>query len=171
MSDVDYALRRETESAKQLIAVLREHGVLDDEDVVASAIEGETSLHEAIAAILDEIDVEDALVRGLEDKIEDFEERRNRIKLRIERQRAAIEQAMIICERDKMVLPTATLFLRKSKPGLVIDNEADIPSDFWKVETKMKLDKSALKSTLENGMPVDGAHLDNGSVSLTIRTK
>jgi len=42
MSDTDYALRRETEVARQLVASLKQAGDTDDEEIVHTAIEGET---------------------------------------------------------------------------------------------------------------------------------
>ena len=172
MSDTDYALRRETEVARQLVASLKQAGDTDDEEIVHTAIEGETSLLEAIQTILDEIDLEEALVIGLEDKIESFDERRVRIKARIERQRALIEQALIMTDRERLLLPTATLYLRRNKPGLVVENEADIPSDYFVMpKVEPRLDKKALKAALDDGKTVEGAHLDNGSVSLTVKRK
>lgn len=170
--DSDYHLRRETEAAKTLLAALKQAGEADDEEIVETAIEGETDLVEAITAVIDEIDLEEALVRGLEDKIEDFDERKQRIKARIERQRALVEQAMIVTEQEKLLLPTATLYLRKIKPGLVIDDPADIPSDFYYMpKVEPKLDKKKLKDALDDGKAIEGAHLDNGSVGLVVKRK
>ncbi|HMF69699.1 MAG TPA: siphovirus Gp157 family protein [Phyllobacterium sp.] len=172
MSDVDYALRRETEVAKNLLQALERAGDADDEEIVETAIEGETGLLEAIQAVIDDIDLTEAMVIGLEDKIESFDERKVRLKARIERQRAAIEQAMILTEREKLMLPSATLYLRRNKPGIVVDDPADIPSDFYYMPpTEPKLDKKKLKAALEDGKQIEGAHLDNGSVSLTVKRK
>jgi hypothetical protein len=170
--DIDYKLRRETEAAKQLVTMLKTSGDADDENLVADSIEGETDLMEAIEATLDEIDLEEAMVRGLEDKMEDFDERKQRIKKRIERQRAAIEQAMVICDREKIMLPTATLSLRKVPRAVIIDNEADIPSDYFVIpKVEPRLDRKALKEALTDGATIDGAHLDNGSVTLQVYRK
>lgn len=170
--DIDFKLRRETEAAKQLVAMLKTSGDDDDDDLVADSIEGETGLLEAIEATLDQIDLEEALVRGLQDKQEDFAEREVRIKARIERQRALIEQAMVVCELEKLPLPTATLSLRKVPRGVVIDELADIPSDYFYVPlTEPRLDKKALKVALLDGQTIAGAHLDNGSVTLQVYRK
>jgi hypothetical protein len=90
---------------------------------------------------------------------------------RIERLRAAIERAIVMSEMPTpLKLPAATVSVAKRKPGVVIDNEAEIPSRFF-VEPPPpapKLDKKALAAALAEGA-IPGAHLDNGSMSLTIR--
>jgi hypothetical protein len=83
-----------------------------------------------------------------------------------------MEQAMIITEQEKFNLPTATIFLTKRKPNIVIDSEAEIPAAFWTIpKVEPKLDKKALKEALEADEEIPGAHLDNGSISLSIRRK
>lgn len=172
MSDATHALRRQSEAAKRMLAILRDSGDADDQEIVETAIEGETSLLEAISATLDADDEDDILIVGIEAKEEVLAARKNAAKQRKERRRAAIEQAMLVTEQDKFTLPTATIFLSKRKPNLVIENEAEIPAVFWTIpKVEPKLDKKALKEALEAAEEIPGAHLDNGSVSLTIRRK
>jgi hypothetical protein len=136
-------------------------------------IEGETSLHETIAAAIDQIDNLDVMVIGLKAKEEAFADRRKAIEARAESLRAAIEQAMIAAEQTNIPLPTATVFISKRKPSLIVENEAEIPSEFFIEQERPapKLDKRALAAALADGRAVPGATLDNGTVSLTIRRK
>jgi len=173
MKDVAFQLRKEAEAAKNLLSMLRAEGEADDAEIVETAIEGETNLVEAIASAIDRIDEEEIVIAGGEAKIADIEARVAAKKHRVEMLRAAIEQAMLISERDNINLPTATVFVSKRAPGLVVENEADIPSDFFKApETPApKLDKKALAAALKDGRNIPGARLDNGTVSLSIRRK
>ncbi|MDR6632386.1 hypothetical protein J2X72_001170 [Phyllobacterium sp. 1468] len=172
MSDASHVLRRQTEAAKRLLASLRESGDADDQEIVETAIEGETSLLEAIAAAMDANDEDDILIVGIKAKEETLSDRRKAAEQRIERRRAAMEQAMIITEQERFTLPTATIFLTKRKPNVVIDSEAEIPAAFWTIpKVEPKLDKKALKEALEADEEIPGAHLDNGSISLSIRRK
>lgn len=172
MSDASHILRRQSEAAKRLLTSLKETGDGDDQEIVESAIEGETSLLEAIETALGEIDECEALSIGLKAKEDSFCERRKTIEQRADRLRAAIEQAMIVTEQEKFTLPTATIFLSKRKPNLVIDSEAEIPAEFWSIpKVEPKLDKKALKEALEGDQEIPGARLDNGSISLSIRRK
>ncbi|MBZ9653509.1 siphovirus Gp157 family protein [Phyllobacterium lublinensis] len=172
MSDASHSLHRQTEAAKRLLASLRESGDADDQEIVETAIEGETSFFEAMTAAMDANDEDDVLIIGLKAKEEAYADRRKAIEQRIERRRAAMEQAMMVTEQEKITLPTATIFLSKRKPNIVIDNEADIPATFWTIpKVEPKLDKKALKEALEAKEDIPGAHLDNGSVSISIRRK
>lgn len=173
MSDVDYALRLQTEAAKHLLANLRDEGADEDAELVADSIEGETSLVEAIEQALSEMDECDIVEAGIKAKIADFDLRMHRAKNRKDRLAALIEQALVATEQSNMKLPTATLTLAKRAPGLVIANEADIPAKFWIEQERPapRLDKNALKAALKAQEAVPGASLDNGSVSLTVRRK
>ncbi|WP_292213183.1 siphovirus Gp157 family protein [Mesorhizobium sp.] len=163
----------EAEAAKRLLVQLRAQGHGDDAELAADVIEGETSLHEAVAAAIDQIDECDVLAIGLQAKEDAFADRRRGIEARSETLRAAIELAMISAEQDNIPLPTATVFVSKRKRGLIVENEAEIPSEFFVEQERPapKLDRRALAAALSQGRKVPGATLDNGTVSLSIRRK
>lgn len=169
----EFALRREMEAAKNLLIGL--HTAMDadvDPQLVADSIEGETRLFEAVQTVLDEIDEDDVLVLGLKAKEAALQKRRLRLEARSERLRALIEQALVTVE-EPMKLPTATLSLRKTGRALLIDTEAEIPSEFFTPvpQPPPVLDKDALREALAAGRAVPGARLGNGGFSLTIRRK
>ena len=172
MSATEHTLRQQTEAARELLAVMRDQGADDDAELVADAIEGETDLIEAIAAALAEIDEAEVLILGGKEKVDQFQRRIDAEKARVERLRAAIERAMVATDQPSIRLATATLSTSKRKPQPVIDNEADIPARFFvqPPPPPPKLDKKALAEALATEA-VPGAHLDNGSISLTIRRK
>lgn len=172
MSDAEFALRREADAARDLLAVLHDQGAANDDELLADALEGETNLLEAVTAALDEIDEAEVLILGGKAKIEQIESRVAAEEKRVERLRAAIERAMVAAEQQTLRLPTGTLSIARRKPGVVIDNEADIPARFFvqPPAPPPKLDKKALAQALAAEV-VPGAHLDNGSISLTVRRK
>ncbi|GHA15404.1 hypothetical protein GCM10007989_07720 [Devosia pacifica] len=173
MSNTEYDLRRQTEAAKDLMRALREHGADEDDDLVADAIEGETSLHEALCAAIEQDDEDDALEIGLKAVRDRFDSRLASIKARRERRKALIEQALLAAEQTTIKLPAATLSIAKRAPSPVIINEADIPARFFVEQARPapKLDKKALTQALRDGEEIAGATLDNGTVSLTVRRK
>lgn len=173
MSDIEHALLREKNAARDLLVNLRHEGAADDAELVADAIEGETNLHEAITAALDEIDECDVIEAGCKAKAAEFDARGSAAAKRRDRIRAAIEQAMVATDQPSLRLPAATVSVTKRPPGLLISNEADIPARFWvKPEPPApKLDKKALLAALNDNEAIPGAGLDNGTVSLTIRRK
>lgn len=171
--DAAYQLRKETEAARKIMSMLRGTGDVEDSKIVETAIEGETNLHEAIAAALDQIDEEEILINGGEAKIDEIRNRVAAKKHRVEMLRASIEQAMLISEQEKINLPTATVFVSKRKPGVVVEDEASIPSEFFNdpKPAAPTLNKKALLEALDGGREIPGARLDNGTVTLSIRRR
>ncbi|WJR66994.1 siphovirus Gp157 family protein [Neorhizobium sp. CSC1952] len=161
------------EAAKNLLSGLRDQGIEDDAELVADTIEGETNLMEAIDAALSEIDECEILIAGLDEKIKAFDARKKAQKDRAERVRALIEQALVMTDQTSLKLPSATISLAKRAPGLVITNEADIPTRFWIEQERPapKLDKKALAEALKANEEIPGATLDSGSLSLTVRRR
>lgn len=164
--DAERALTKETAAANALRESLR--ALTDDSDALRDTIEGEVNLHEAIVAVMALIRDDEASVLGLGAMVEKLSERKRRLGERIERRRAAIEQAMCIGEIQKIELPDATLFLRKVSPDVIVFDESKIPAAYWKAQDP-KLDRSALKAALKDGNEVPGCTLGNGSLGLTIR--
>lgn len=175
--NAEYALRRQTEAAKGLLATLRADGAADDAELVADAVEGETGLHEAIEAALAEIDECEVVEVGAKAKAQMYAGRAAAAKSRRERIKAMIEQALMTIDLEgPMRLPGATLSLSKRAPDLVVGDESLIPSRFFVEQERPapKLDKHALAEelrTLPAGETIPGASLNNGSVVLTLRRK
>lgn len=173
MSDTEHQLRRQTEAARDLLAGLRSEGHDDDAELLADAVEGETSLLEAIGAALDEIDEAELLILGGKAKVDQIGGRIAAEEKRVERIRTSIERAIVTAELPVPIkLPTATISIAKRAPQPVIDDESAIPSHFYvqPPAPPPKLDKKALAAALaESAIP--GAHLDNGSISLTVRRR
>lgn len=171
-NEVEFSLRRQAEAAKGLLAGLRDQGE-DDADLIADTIEGETDLLEAIDAALSEMDECEVLITGLKAKEAEFSDRRKKIEDRVDRIKAIVEQAMISTEQLSLRRPTATLTIAKRAPGLIVTNEADIPTKYWIPQERPapKLDKKAVLAALKEQQAIPGATLDNGSLSLSIRRK
>lgn len=166
----EYQLRRETDAAKTLAASLAEH---DDAELIADSIEGETDLLGAIEAALAEMDECDVMVEGLKAKIDTFTARKRSVDERKKRVKALIEQAMLSTDQLSLRLPTATLTIRKNAPGLIVKDESVIPSRFFVEQERPapKLDKAALAAALKTDEIIPGVSLDNGSVTLSVRSK
>lgn len=175
MQDVAYnanpiaSLREETQAAQSLLANIRDI-IGDDEDMVATAIEGETNLIEAIGAGVKRLAELDALMdatKALADKIKE----RN---ARFDRQHDLLKQALLVAmesgEIKKLELPLATISVKRTPASAMIVDESLVPSKFWKPQDP-KLDKKAVLDALKAGEAVDGALLSNGGSALQVRMK
>lgn len=175
--NAEFALRRQTEAARELLASLRADGAAEDAEIVASAVEGETDLHEAIEAALAEIDECEVIEVGAKAKAAEFAGRASSASARAERVRAMIERALLEIEASEPLrLPGATVSLSKRPRQVVVTDESQVPSRFFVEQERPapKLDKKALAAAiaaLPDGQTIPGATLDNGSVSLLVRRK
>jgi len=165
----EYLIQRQAEAAAALRDSLAKLGETDP-DLILDMTEGETSLFECIDALLLRMASDKALVVGTDSVISDLEARKRRVEKRIEFDRGLIEQAMAIAELPKIERPAATLSLSNRPPSLRIENEADVPAEFWTAGAP-KLERKALTEALKEGRTIPGAVLSNAAPSLTVRTK
>lgn len=145
------------------------HECAADPDFVVDLAEGETSLLEAIDALAHADLLDEGLIAGVDAAAADLALRKQRFAARRQSRRAIIEQALLILEVSKLERPVATLSIARRAPSVVVVDESVIPSRFFAAEPK--LDKRALKAALDAGEDIAGAHLSNGSMSLTIRRR
>lgn len=159
---------KEAAAAKGLIESLRAESGTDDE-LLLDMVEGETSLFEAIDALLLRMVESKGLAEGVSAAIQEMEARKRRFEARYASDKTIIEQALMIAEIEaKVERPLATLTLARRAPKVEIQTEADIPAEFWKTGDPT-LDKKALLAALKDGTPVPGACLSNAAPSLTAR--
>lgn len=178
MSDAEHNLAKEVRAAQQLRQTLKA-ALGDDAETMADMIEGETNLHEMIGEVDKSIVEDELLIVGLEVMIEGLEKRKFRLSERIDRKRAAIEQALMIAERKTLELPCGTFTLKDVPPKLDVYDESKIPADYWK-QPDPTLDRTRLGKALREiekapkteGAPmveIPGARLGNGSITLQVR--
>jgi hypothetical protein len=168
----------------------------EDDELLADMIEGETDLFEIIDRLIARRAENVALAAGAAKHIETMCGRRERFERLAEQDRTLITQALVIAELPSVRRPVATLSLSARAAKLVIDDEAAIPSSFWKVGDP-RLDKTALAEAVKAraaaraeaiaalpedpgardeaiaGLPpeIPGAHLEAAPPSLTIRER
>lgn len=159
-------LANEIYAAKALKETLLK--LTDDASAIADTIEGETSLHDAIANVMEFVRDDEIMVAGIERMQETLSARKSRLETRIDFYRNAMLQAMQIGEIKTIELPDATITASRTARGLEIVNESEIPALYWKPQDPT-LDKKALKDALKDGQDIPGALLNNGGISITIR--
>ena len=147
-------LARRVEAAKRLRAdialmVSDEDGLLSESDrqYIRDSFEGETTLDVEIAAALRAADDDHVQLLGIEARIKELAERKDRLKRRDEMRLGLIEQAMIALGVDKLETPLGTVSLRRNPPSVVIDDESQIPTQFF-VRAEPEVSKASLRKVL-----------------------
>ena len=169
MTNLTREIQIQGEAARSLLANIRDV-IGDDEEMAATAVEGETSLLEVISNAVDRTEELKAHREAIETRIKDLQTRRDRFEEQEGRIKAAVHVAMSMAELRKIELPQATLSVRAVPPKAEITDEALLPSKFWKPQDP-KLDKKAVLDALKSKEFVPGAALSNGSETLSVRVK
>lgn len=145
--DISRELHIQGEAARNLLLNIKDV-VEDDAELIETAIEGETSLKEAISAAVDRILELDAYEEAIAAQVKALSERKKRFAHQSERIKSAIHVAMGQAELRKMELAVATLGVRAVPAKCEILDESMIPSKFWKAQ-EPKLDKKAVLDALK----------------------
>ncbi len=167
------------------VAALRESyaAFASDEELFLDAIEGETDFLEILDNILLAHVETVGLIEGSKEAIARLTDRKRRLEKRAETQRALIEQALAVAEISAAIeRPMATISLASKPPSLIVLEESEIPTTFFKTADPV-LDRkellAALKTRAEAAAadpehpppPIPGATLSNGGFTLQIRTR
>ena len=158
----------------KVYSVLRERLQRDYEDLdietIRDTLEGITSLHELIAAVIRSALLDEALQQGLKIRMNDMKERMARLAQRSSKKRQLALEAMCEAELKKLEQSDFTASARSGTPSIVITSEDQIPEDFW-IPQPAKLDRQALLATMKAGQTINGAALSNPEPTISVRTK
>lgn len=138
----------------------------EDEQGWLDCLEGETDAFEMLRKLLNGIERDEGDQAQLTEQMANRKARRDRCEARIKEQRDAIAAILECARLDKLVLPEATLSLRKVAPKVVVVAPELVPDELCTFTRKPSL--AAIKEA--EGIPA-GCSLDNGGYSLTVRRK
>lgn len=130
----------------QLKAILGEQGT--DAATLRDMIEGETGLFETIDAVMAQIAEDAAHVAGIEKFQAMLAARKERLEKRAELMRTMLLNSLDILGEKRLRRALGTLSVRNVAPKLVVTNEADIPSCWWRPSDPV-LDRKGLTDALK----------------------
>jgi Siphovirus Gp157 len=163
---LDFEVRRYKAIREALLAA----GADDmDEQTLADTTEGLTDLHELLAAIVRGALEDELMAAMLKVRMQEMDDRLDRIERRAERYRAIVKDAMLEAGVDKLTLPDFTASLRNAPPHVVVVDETLIPKIYF--EERLFLRKRELGNALKDGEQIEGAALSNPGMTLSVRTR
>ena len=195
MNERSNDLHRSIEAAKSLRLDLYRLLNGEDEQALQDTFDGETTLDAEIRSAVLSIEEDEIFVTGIKKREEELKARRLRLEKRIEATRGLIEQAMTVAGWPSLEMDIGTVSVGKAAPRIEIENESEIPTQFWKRndpsldraglgkvlrERQKALDaigklktleeRAAAFKKLDEEMPaIPGCRLETGGVALTIR--
>ncbi len=161
------AIGRELNEAVKLRQMLAE---TDDPQLILDTIEGETNLAEACVAVLEDCNEDEIMIAGLDAHIKQMQTRKGRIEKSVETRRNIILMAMEKAGLGTIKSPLGTMSASATPKQAIINDEALIPSKYWKANDP-SLDRKMLAKDLKAGEKIPGASLSNGGITLTVRVK
>lgn len=165
-ANAGHALHVQIEAARVLLANYRD--VLGDDDIArADAIEGETSLKEAIVQGIARIAELEAMETGAETMLANLKARCARLATQKENLRTSLAVALEIAGEKKVETALGTISLKNVPPKCEITDESSIPAKFWKPQ-EPRLDKKAVLDALKAKEDVPGAVLGNGGATIQL---
>lgn len=161
-------LQEEIAAARTLIAAGR--GLFDDdEEIAATALEGETGLHEQIALAAKRLCEIESVLLGARHVIERMTKRMHAYDDRRAKLRAAIATAMDVARQKRIETPVASLSLRPVAPSVHISNEGALPEQFMREKIVREPDKLGIRNAIQSGLSVPGAVLSGGGITVNVK--
>ncbi|MVX58192.1 hypothetical protein E5983_00695 [Streptococcus danieliae] len=87
---------------------------------------------------------------------------------KIKRLKSYLQDAMERSDKRKFKTELFSFNIRKNAPSLLVESEENIPDEYFKEKTEIKLDKRELLADVKEGLIVDGVSLQR-TESLVIR--
>lgn len=140
----------------------------EDHAALIDMTEGLTSASDLVAVLVRRSRADEAYANALTAMIRDMTDRRSRYDARADRHRLAAQRLMDACELRRVEMADFTASIRAVPGKVEIDDEALLPDDLCRIVRQP--DKAKIKEALAAGT-IPGAHMTNGSESLTVRTK
>ena len=163
-------LELQAAEARALLADLATLGTDLDEEDIATVIEGETTLAEAVAAAIVEAAGAKAAAEATDALIAKLVQRRERQLGRDERIRARIAQALGSLGLRRLTTAAGTVSVVEAPPRVIITDEASVPTGWWQERVTRTLDKAGIRKALMEGREVYGATLSNRPATIRVRT-
>jgi len=142
-----------------------------DEELLATAVEGETNLTECVVHVLRSAEDDRTLSAALHIRIAELEERKNRLDRSIERKREIAVNAMERFGIKKITAPDFSANLVPSPAKVIITAPELLPENYWrqKPPPPPEPDKNLIKAVLQDHGVIPGATLSNPGYHVTIR--
>ena len=141
-----------------------------DDDTLHDTLEGITTLEDLIAETIRSALIDASFCKGLDQRLGDLKERASRLERRATKKRQWALEAMSEAGLKKLEQGDFTASVRSGVPGLIVEAESEIPSDYWLPQSP-KLSRQAVLRDLKQGAEIPGTYLSNAKPNLSVRTK
>ena len=133
-------------------------------EVIADALEGlQGSLEDKAVNVAKFFKNLEAMAQAIKDAEQRMAARRKAIEDRVASLKTYLKGNMESCGITKIESPWFVLAIQKNPAAVDVSDEAAIPDQFVEIVTTRKINKAAIKQTIESGADVPGAVLTRGT--------
>ena len=156
-----------TKLQHDLDMLLLEFPVLkDDEQLRHDMLEGSTDVFEVLDRMVASEALDSSLIKGIDDRIKELKNRKDRLDHRINVTRKMIFKVMEMAQLRKKEVPSGTVYIKKGVTKVIVTDENKLNETYWRI--KKEVDKTKIKHDIMDGMTVDGAYISNGDDTVVI---
>ncbi len=141
-----------------------------DEETLADTLEGLTSLHEKLSAIIRSQQDDRVMMDAMKLRVAEMLDRIKRYEARFTKKKDLITTVMERADIRSIKEPDFTASLRATPRQLSVTDEDALPDCYWR-QRSPTLDRQRLISDLNAKLDVPGAVLGNGGVTVAVRVK
>lgn len=141
----------------------------DDLETFWDTLDGETNVMDMVGSGLEDLVTAEGDEAKLDHMILKYSQRRDVVRSRKEAIKRSLKIILLATQQKKIPHSLATITLREGSQSVLIADEKKIPTQLCR--TTVTPDKAAIKKLLQAGEVIDGAVLNTGPQSISIRMK
>ncbi len=141
----------------------------EDLDTFWDTLHGETDVLDLVGSALEDLNAADGDIEKLSYLIKIYSDRRDIVKYRKDSIKRGLQSILTLTGQKKIPHALATVSLREGSERVIITDPEEIPSQLCKVTRTP--DKAEIKKQLLAGEKIEGAILETGPSTISVRMK
>ena len=160
-------MRMDANAIRMVAEILEPYS--EDLDTFWDTLHGETDVLDLVGSALEDLNAADGDIEKLSYLIKIYSDRRDIVKYRKDSIKRGLQSILAVTGQKKIPHALATVSLREGSERVMITNPEEIPSQLCKVTRTP--DKAEIKKQLLAGEKIEGASLETGSSTISVRMK
>ena len=146
---------------------LREYS--DDNQCFWDTLDGETDIMYVVGELLKDYNETNANIMAIDELLKTYKERKERMQYKKDSIKRSLQKVLYSTNQKNIPHPLGTVSRKDGAKTLIIDNIDQLPDEYIKVE-KAPI-KNVIKQKISEGDQIDGARIEIGNPTVSIRIK
>ena len=132
-------------------------------------LDGETDIMYVVGELLKDYNETNANIMAIDELLKTYKERKERMQYKKDSIKRSLQKVLYSTNQKNIPHPLGTVSRKDGAKTLVIDNIDQLPDEYIKVE-KAPI-KNVIKQKISEGDQIDGARIEIGNPTVSIRIK